>query len=102
MSSAESTPPDDPVFEAPWQAQAFAMVVALHEAGAFSWDEWAETLSGEIHGSVKRSYYEHWLAALEKIVAVKALASAEALLDRKQAWQDAAARTPHGHPITLD
>ena len=37
-----------PVFAEPWEAQAFALVVELHKQGAFSWIEWAETLSGVI------------------------------------------------------
>ncbi len=92
---------DEPVFEEPWQAQAFAMVVALHQNGAFTWDEWAATLSAEIHGPTKRPYYDHWLAALEKIVEQKRLTSASDLRKRKVAWHDAAARTPHGQPIRL-
>ena len=30
---------DGPVFDTPWQAQAFAMTVKLHEAGVFEWNE---------------------------------------------------------------
>ena len=92
---------DEPVFAEPWEAQAFAMVVDLHARGAFAWDDWAAMLSAEIHSGVERSYYEHWLAALEKIVAQKGLASEAALQARKQDWQEAAARTPHGQPIAL-
>lgn len=90
-----------PVFDAPWQAQAFAMVVHLHDTGAFSWDDWAACLSAEIHSGAVRPYYEHWLAALERIVAHKGLADPAALAETGQAWQDAAARTPHGRPIVL-
>jgi nitrile hydratase accessory protein len=36
------------VFDAPWQAEAFAMVVALHQRGLFAWPEWAEMLSAEV------------------------------------------------------
>ena len=35
---------DGPVFREPWEARAFAMALALHEAGVFTWKEWAETL----------------------------------------------------------
>ena len=69
---------DDPVFSEPWQAEAFAIVVALHERGLFSWAEWAEALSLEVHepeccgdGS---DYYEHWLNALEKLLSAKGIA----------------------------
>ena len=37
-----------PVFAEPWQAQAFAMAVQLHERGLFTWPEWAETLGRRI------------------------------------------------------
>ena len=94
-------PDDEPTFAEPWEAQAFAMTVHLHQQGAFTWDEWAEHLSGEIHSGIERSYYAHWLCALERIVATKALTTPGALADRKQAWHDAAARTPHGDAITL-
>jgi nitrile hydratase beta subunit-like protein len=39
---------DGPVFREPWEAQAFAMALALHEWGVFTWPEWATTLANEI------------------------------------------------------
>ena len=90
-----------PVFAEPWEARAFAMVVHLHAQGAFTWTEWAACLSAEVHSGVDRAYYQHWLAALERIVAQKGLAEAKDLEQRKEAWHEAAARTPHGHPIQL-
>lgn len=92
----------EPIFNEPWEAQAFAMVVNLHQRGAFEWSEWAECLSEQIHSGEERSYYQHWLTALETIADKKNLASTAALQSRKQAWHDAAACTPHGDPITLD
>jgi nitrile hydratase accessory protein len=92
---------EDPVFAEPWEAQAFAMAVHLHDQGAFTWEEWAERLSAEIHGPESRPYYQHWLRALERIVADKGLAAPGDLAARKEAWQRAAARTPHGQPIML-
>jgi nitrile hydratase accessory protein len=94
-------PPEEPVFNEPWEAQAFAMVVKLHERGMFTWNEWAETLSTEIK-SVERPYYEHWLAALEKIVEAKGLMSNHERLERVEAWDRAAHATPHGQPIELN
>ena len=90
----------DPVFNEPWEAQAFAMVVKLHERGAFTWSEWAEFLGAEIKSS-NAPYYEHWLAALEKIVEAKGLLSQIERLDRVDAWDRAAHATPHGKPIEL-
>lgn len=92
---------DEPVFNEPWEAQAFAMTIDLHQKGAFTWTEWAHALSTQIHSSEQRSYYQHWLCALEHLVADKQLASTDALLARKTAWHEAAARTPHGEAIEL-
>jgi nitrile hydratase accessory protein len=99
---------DGPVFSAPWQAQAFAMTVRLHEQGCFTWQEWAECLAAEIAAAGDRgdpdlgdTYYEHWLAALEKIVTAKDLVTSDGLVARKVAWDRAARATPHGRPITL-
>jgi nitrile hydratase accessory protein len=111
MELLPSLPRDEegPVFAEPWQAQAFAMTLELHQAGRFTWPEWAEYLAGEIAAAGSRgdpdlgdTYYHHWLAALEKIVADKGLASAGELSARKHAWDEAARATPHGQPIVLD
>jgi nitrile hydratase accessory protein len=97
-----------PVFREPWEAQAFAMAVRLHEAGHFTWPEWAERLSAEIRraqaaGDPDRgdTYYHHWLATLEGLVAEKGLVRAHELRRRKVEWEDAARSTPHGKPIEL-
>jgi nitrile hydratase accessory protein len=93
----------EPVFEEPWQAQAFALVVHLHEQGAFTWTEWAAALSDELRGVPDDGthYYEHWLAALERLVRERGLAEETALAARKEAWADAYRRTPHGKPVEL-
>ncbi len=91
----------EPVFDAPWEAQAFAMTVRLFENGLFTWNEWASSLSAEIHGGIEREYYRHWLCALEKLVAEKQIMSLSDIDSRERAWHDAAARTPHGEPIEL-
>ena len=103
-----SGPPEEPVFNAPWEAQAFAMAVALHERGAFTWKEWAETLAAVIAEVRARGepdtgehYYRHWMTALERIVAAKGLVEAAKLETRRDEWAKAAARTPHGQPIEL-
>jgi nitrile hydratase accessory protein len=99
---------DGPVFRAPWEAQAFAMALALHKAGLFTWPEWAATLGAEIKraqaaGDPDRgdTYYRHWLAALERLVAEKGVADAGTLARYRDAWDHAADRTPHGQPIAL-
>jgi nitrile hydratase accessory protein len=99
---------DGPVFREPWEAQAFAMALALHARGLFTWREWAETLAGEIRRAQEegdpdngKTYYRHWLAALEKLVAEKGVATSDTLHRYRDAWDHAADRTPHGSPIEL-
>jgi nitrile hydratase accessory protein len=103
-------PRDDggPVFREPWEAQAFAMVVALNERGLFSWSEWAAALGAEIKRAqsagdpdLGTTYYRHWLAALERLVAQKGVADLDVLARYRDAWDRAADRTPHGQPIEL-
>jgi nitrile hydratase accessory protein len=91
----------DPVFAEPWEAQAFALVVALHERGAFSWPEWSSALAAEIAREPGETYYRQWLAALERLLAEKGVADAATLARYGDAWNRAAERTPHGTPIEL-
>ena len=99
------TEADEPVFAEPWQAQAFAMTVKLHEKGLFTWVEWADALSTEIAAAgpddAAENYYLRWLAALEKITQQKGALSETERLERKDAWDRAAKATPHGSPIEL-
>src|SRR6266542_1346804 len=99
---------EGPVFREPWEAQAFAMTLALHERGLFTWPQWAATLAEEIKRAqaagdpdTGETYYRHWLAALERIVAAKGVADSEILARYRNAWDRAAERTPHGTPIAL-
>jgi nitrile hydratase accessory protein len=100
---------DGPVFAEAWEAQAFAMAVELSRQGVFTWTEWAAALSAEIAASKTRgepdrgdTYYHHWLAALETLVAAKGLLRPAELAARKEAWKNAAAHTEFGRPIVLD
>jgi nitrile hydratase accessory protein len=92
------TPPEAP-FEAPWQAQAFALTVALHAQGAFSWPEWSAALGRELAGGA--AYYEAWLTALEGLVRAKGLSNGAELAERRTAWERAYLATPHGSPVEL-
>ena len=105
-----SIPRDDdgPVFRAPWEAHAFAMALSLHDRGVFTWPEWAAALAAEIKRAqaagdpdTGETYYLHWLATLERLVAEKGVASVETLGRYRNAWDRAADRTPHGAPIEL-
>ena len=103
----------EPVFAEPWQAQAFALAIKLSEAGWFTWVEWAGALSAEIKAADAADaragrapddgthYYEHWLSALEKLVAAKGLTEDAAIQVRKEEWAEAYRHTPHGRPVEL-
>ena len=99
---------EGPVFKAPWEAQAFAMTLSLHTRGVFTWREWADALAAELAAAAARGepddgshYYEHWLAALEKLAAAKKLVAEQELERRVDEWDAAARATPHGKPIML-
>jgi nitrile hydratase accessory protein len=99
---------DGPVFREPWEAQAFAMALSLHQRGLFSWGEWAATLADEIKRGqaagdpdTGETYYHHWLNALERLVAEKGVADPATLTRYRDAWEHAADATPHGDPIVL-
>lgn len=105
LTPPDAAPPENPTFAAPWQAQAFAMAVELHAKGAFAWPEFAELLSAELKaaGAAQdgHDYYDHWLAALEKLVVAKGVISEPERAARQAAWDAAAKATPHGESIEL-
>ena len=99
---------DGPVFREPWEAQAFAMTLALYDRGLFAWPEWAAILGDEIKRAqaagdpdTGETYYTHWLNALERMVAEKNVTDAATLKRYHDAWDHACDRTPHGQPIEL-
>jgi nitrile hydratase accessory protein len=109
-SAVPSIPRDEdgPVFREPWEAQAFAMALSLHERGLFTWNEWAAALADQIKRAqaegdpdTGETYYRHWLATLEHLVAAKGVTTSETLHRYRNAWDHAADRTPHGMPIEL-
>lgn len=109
-ASVPGIPRDDegPVFREPWEARAFAMALALHARGLFTWTEWADALARQIKlaqadgdADTGETYYRHWLATLEKLVTAKDIAAANELRRYRDAWDHAADRTPHGQPIEL-
>jgi nitrile hydratase accessory protein len=99
---------EGPVFNEPWEAQAFALAVRLSEEGYFTWSEWGKVLSQEIRGAQGRGdpdlgqgYYQHWLKALERMCLEKGLVGSEEMGRRKEEWRLAYLKTPHGQPIEL-
>jgi len=99
---------EGPVFREPWEAQAFALALALHDKALFAWTEWAAMLGEEIKEAQAAgdpdtgvTYYRHWMAVLERMVAEKGLTTTQSLRRHYDAWDRAADRTPHGAPIEL-
>ncbi|MEI6002295.1 nitrile hydratase accessory protein [Paraburkholderia bengalensis] len=85
------TEADDVIFDEPWEARAFALVLQLSKSGFFSWGEWVEFFSAEVRraeelekaGQDFPRYYDQWLAALEKIVVAKKLTSSGQLFAKQ-------------------
>ncbi len=79
---------DGPVFDEPWQARAFAVVVRLCQDGHVEWEAFRQRLIAEIAaadaaGDSATGYYEHWLAACEALLAARGMAEAGDLAARK-------------------
>lgn len=88
-------------FEAPWQAQLFALTVALNEAGHFSWAEWGNVFGPRVQGVETSEYWAVWSEALVALLTEKGFADAAEVSVLAEQWQAAARATPHGEPITL-
>lgn len=109
------TDPSQMGFEFPWEIRAFAMAVAAHKALGFDWAEFQGALIASIQeweeasgsaGEQPWSYYEHWVAALETVMAARG-SLPEADLDAKT--QRILAEPPnrnhhvaHSEPIAID
>jgi nitrile hydratase accessory protein len=100
--------PADAELTEPWQVEAFALSIALQEAGHVTPSEWSDALSDEIEKvraaggpTDGTTYFLHVVAALERLVAGKGLLGAAALDARRYDWEDAYRRTPHGQPVVL-
>ncbi len=98
-----------PRFGDAWEAEVFAIALALSEAGRFSWPEWSAALTEAIAQAraagdpdLGDTYYHHWLAALEGLCRVKGLVATDEVDHRQQQWREAYERTPHGQPVHLE
>lgn len=99
----------EPVFEAPWHAQVFALTVHLNESGQFSWGDWAARFGATLrrHGLTRElnggeDYFAAWLETLEVFLAETGLADTGDVAALRDAWEAAYLRTPHGAPVRLD
>ena len=96
------------MFREPWEAQAFAMALALHERGMFTWPQWAATLADEIKRAqaagdpdTGETYYATGSTRSNASSPRRASPIAATLARYQHAWDHAADRTPHGEPIEL-
>ena len=86
------------VFAEPWESRAFGMAFALHERGAFTWEEFRQALIAADRGAGRAAatsgrYYRCWLEALEGLAVDRALVDAGEVAERA----DALAARPAGH-----
>lgn len=100
--------PPRPTFSEPWHAQVLALADTFVKAGHFSAGDWAEALGAALAAAEQRgapdtedTYYTCALSALEALSAAQAGIDASDQAARKQAWEDAYRRTPHGKPVRL-
>lgn len=98
----------EPVFEAPWHAQLFALTVHLNEAGHFAWADWAQRFGATLaqHGLAQElnggdDYFHAWLVTFESILSDRGIAAANDIEQARAAWEAAYLRTPHGAPVAL-
>ena len=97
-----------PVFAETWQADAFALMHGLVDAGVFTLAEWSTALGSAIAMAQQAgdpdlgdTYYEHWTVALESLCTAKGLLTESSIIERHQQWESAYERTPHGQPVEL-
>lgn len=99
---------EGPAFEEPWQAQAFSILVALHDAGHFPWKDWVQLFSGVIKRApavpgetASDAYYRQWASALEEMAVLLGAVAKDEITSREQEWHRAYLNTPHGLPVYL-
>jgi nitrile hydratase accessory protein len=99
-----SAPAPQTPFDAPWEAQVFALVVSLQESGLFTWGEWTQALGRTIRPEEgeQAADYGRWLVTLERLLAERGVADGASVAARTEAWLRAAEATPHGEPILLE
>lgn len=95
-------------FDDPWQAQIFALTVALSDAGHFRWADWTQAFGATLkrHGAERAldggsDYFNAWLETLENLLDRKGLAAGADVARLRDAWEAAYLSTPHGQPVRL-
>ena len=85
--SDPSSKDSEPIFQAPWEARAFAIVNQLANAQEYSWSEWTEQFAEEISAAEHEptdtsSYYERWVRTCEKLLITKGILNPLAIEQR--------------------
>ncbi|HWN34495.1 MAG TPA: nitrile hydratase accessory protein [Pseudonocardia sp.] len=93
------------VFAEPWESRAFGMVVSLYDAGTFTWPEFQTALIARIAAWEAApppgecwSYYQHWLGALEDVLAAAGTVAPAEVTSRATALAHRPAGHDHPHP----
>lgn len=99
----------EPAFAEPWHAQASAMASLLVASGVISGAHWSETLGVKLReahlagqSDDTETYYRAVLSALESLLDQARTISGKELIQRRDAWERAYLRTPHGRPVVLN
>jgi hypothetical protein len=88
-------------FEEPWQAQIFALTVALNEAASSPGPNGRRSSARACKGVGAEQYWEIWSEALVALLEARASPPRRRYLALTERWQAAARATPHGKPILL-
>lgn len=100
---------EGPIFDAPWQANVFALTVCLFKSGAFDWSQWVQIISEEIKTAPARpgervndAYYRQWTAAFETLIGQLGIADGAMISQRAEQWRQAYLHAPHGAAVALN
>lgn len=90
-----------PVFASPWEAQVFALVEGVIDAGLVTRADWTARLGAALAQArpTGEGAYAVWLDVLEAVLVDAGVADGGLLARIRDAWLEAAERTPHGQPI---
>lgn len=102
--------PGEMSFETPWEIRAFALAVTAHTAGEYDWQQFQGALIDSISDWEANnptpdgdafSYYEHWVTALEGVLAQSGSLDQTAL-DKRTADALAAPPNRNHHKAILE
>lgn len=95
-------------FQKPWHANAFAILLSLHQAGRFTWPQWTQAFAQQEKLSPPRpaeciddAYYRRVTETLLDLLSARGLVLPAHVAAVESAWRDAYLSTPHGHPVEL-